>query len=43
MTRPRPAILTRGVASLVVGVVAGAAVTPFLGPAARLLVTGLGG
>lgn len=37
MTRPRPAILTRGVASLAVGVVAGIALTPLLGLAAGLL------
>lgn len=37
MTRPRPAILTRGLSSLVVGIVAGIVVAPFLGLAAGLL------
>lgn len=37
MTRPRPAILTRGLSSLVVGIVAGIIVAPFLGLAAGLL------
>ncbi|GAA5208657.1 DUF1345 domain-containing protein [Microbacterium kyungheense] len=37
MARPRPAILTRGVSSLVVGVVAGVLVAPSLGVAAGLL------